>query len=225
MKRIITLVAVLAVGIWLGCDKSSQGPTQPEQNNPAHVSAEAIVVGAAAAQTIFSVDFGSPPCNTPLMAPEWFGKNEAPTPFSGTVVTDPQNPNNCVLTFNLLTEAGDTFSKLVTATPGLTYLLEFDYLGTPGQGGWRTTWVGQSGSRTGSRPGIAGWRARDRTAVAVSSRTFSWTMASGGTTASRSIHFRRPAVVDTAAQGVSTSCWKTSPGPAAFPTMPTSTIS
>lgn len=84
---------------------------------------------------LFRTDFGSPPCNTALAAPEWFGKDGASTPFSGTLAVDPLNPNNCVLTFTQLTAAGDAFGPLLTATPGQTYLLEFDYLGTPGQGG------------------------------------------------------------------------------------------
>jgi hypothetical protein len=56
-------------------------------------------------------------------------------PFSGTVTTDPKDLNNCVLTFTQLTFAGDTFSKLITATPGLQLILEFDYLGDPTLGG------------------------------------------------------------------------------------------
>ena len=86
-------------------------------------------------QTIFSETFGSPPCTTPPSDPDWFGKNGSPLPFSGTVTTDPKDPNNCVLTFTQLTYAGDTFSKLITATPGQSLILEFDYLGDPTVGG------------------------------------------------------------------------------------------
>src|SRR5262245_61602047 len=86
-----------------------------------------LLVTPALSQTIFSETFGSPPCTMPLSAPDWFGKDGNPSPFSGIVTTDPRHSNNCVLTFTLLTEAGDTFSKLITATPGLQYILEFDY--------------------------------------------------------------------------------------------------
>lgn len=95
-------------------------------------ASEALSAPNAQAPFLFSDNF---PCGTPLMAPNWFGKGGASTPFSGTVATDPQNPGNCVLTFNALTAAGDTFSKLITAPTPRLYLLEFDYLGIPGLGG------------------------------------------------------------------------------------------
>ena len=93
------------------------------------------LIASAQSQTIFSETFGSPPCATPLSAPDWFGKGGSPTPFSGIVTTDPQDLDNCVLTFTQLTFAGDAFSKLITAAPGLPLILEFDYLGDPTRGG------------------------------------------------------------------------------------------
>ena len=85
------------------------------------------LIASAQSPTIFSETFGSPPCTTPLGAPGWFGKGGSPTPFSGIATTDPQDPDNCVLTFTQLTFAGDTFSKLISAAPGVPLILEFDY--------------------------------------------------------------------------------------------------
>jgi hypothetical protein len=92
-----------------------------------------LVAGSARAVDLFE-DFGAAPCTKVLAAPDWFGKLGAPVPFSGTVVTDPLDASNCVLTFRALTSAGDTFSKLIAATPGTLYVVEFDYLGLPGAG-------------------------------------------------------------------------------------------
>lgn len=94
-----------------------------------------LLAAPAWSQTIYSETFGTSPCSTPLVAPDWFGKSGDPSPFSGLVTTDPKDPSNCVLTFSLLTAAGDTFSKLITAVPGTQLILEFDYLGDPVLGG------------------------------------------------------------------------------------------
>lgn len=43
MKLINALLAVLMIGMWLGCNKLPEGPIQSEENKPVHLDAEAVV--------------------------------------------------------------------------------------------------------------------------------------------------------------------------------------
>lgn len=63
---------------------------------------------------------------------QWIG--QAGGAHSGTIVFDPLNAGNHVLTFNALADGGDIFSVQFPANHGFVYLLSFDYLGFPKEG-------------------------------------------------------------------------------------------
>ena len=77
---------------------------------------------------LFFDDFENP------ALPQWVGKDGGA--HHGVVVNDPLRPGNHVLTFTALDFAGDIFGSAVSVTPGMHYVLSFEYLGLfiPGSG-------------------------------------------------------------------------------------------
>jgi parallel beta-helix repeat protein len=86
----------------------------------------------------------------------WTGKSLGP--HNGQIVADPTRPGNQVLTFNSVAAFGDIFSQEITITPGQRYVLEFEYLGLPGQGGTAGNLGGVIGFTDGV-PGTQRWLA------------------------------------------------------------------
>lgn len=75
---------------------------------------------------------------------KWVGKSGGA--HSGSVVTDPLNAANKVLTLTNVIAAGDMFSQPIAVTPGVEYALCFDYMGRP---------VSTAGAGNGGAIGIA----------------------------------------------------------------------
>lgn len=87
----------------------------------------ALSASVATAQTIFSEDFEG-------TLSQWTGKSGGG--HHGVITVDPLRAGNKVLTFNGLGSGGDMFSILaIPVVPAQTYILKFEYLGTPGAGG------------------------------------------------------------------------------------------
>ncbi len=63
---------------------------------------------------------------------KWVGKDGGT--HTGTIVQDPLDPSNHVVTFAGLTASGDIFSSEISVDPEHFYVLEFDYLGLPIEG-------------------------------------------------------------------------------------------
>jgi len=74
---------------------------------------------------------------------QWIGQGGGA--HSGTIVPDPLNPANHVLTFTALADGGDIFSAQYPGYHGFVYLLYFDYLGFPKE----ETPEGNTGGRFG----------------------------------------------------------------------------
>ena len=89
------------------------------------VLCSALIASGAVAQTLFADDFESD-------LSQWTGKGAGA--HSGLIVADPVRASNGVLTFTVVTFAGDIFGPEVTVAPGQRYTLEFEYLGVPGSG-------------------------------------------------------------------------------------------
>lgn len=80
----------------------------------------------ATAQTLFEDDFEGD-------LSQWVGKQGGQ--HHGLIVQDPLQKNNHILTFTERNGSGDIFGWEVQVTEGLTYQLEFEYMGNPTSGG------------------------------------------------------------------------------------------
>ncbi len=87
---------------------------------------------------------------------QWTGKNNGP--HGGTLVIDPFDNTNTVLSFNRTTYAGDIFTAdALTLDPNETYRLSFDYLGLAQE----ATVQGDTGGYVGfavDMPGRHSWK-------------------------------------------------------------------
>ena len=63
---------------------------------------------------------------------QWVGKSGGV--HHGVIINDPLRAGNSVLSFTSLNGAGDIFSPELSVTPGLKYVLHFEYVGIPGSG-------------------------------------------------------------------------------------------
>ena len=112
----------------------------------------AVQVFATAAQAdLFFDDFESD-----LSA--WVGKSGTPGSHHGSIVTDPLDGSNQVLTFTQTNLGGDIFATAVgfDLAPGRQYTVSFRYLGDPTQGGTAGDLGGYAGLSAGF-PGTHIW--------------------------------------------------------------------
>jgi hypothetical protein len=79
------------------------------------------------AALLFSEDFESGNLGS------WVGKS-GPASHNGVIVNDPLESDHA-LTFTALNSGGDLFTQQTFSSPTNTFVLSFDYLGVPGQGG------------------------------------------------------------------------------------------
>ena len=91
------------------------------------VTCSALSTSAATAQPLFFEDFEGGDLS------QWVGKGGGG--HNAEIVPDPVRLDNQVLNFTALNAAGDIFGFLKTVTFGLSYILEFEYLGVLEPGG------------------------------------------------------------------------------------------
>ena len=117
------------------------------------VTCSALSTSAATAQPLFFEDFEGGDLS------QWVGKGGGG--HNAEIVPDPVRLDNQALNFTALNAAGDIFGFLKTVTFGLSYILEFEYLGVLEPGGVPDDLGGTIGFSDGT-PGGHRWLAGTR---------------------------------------------------------------
>ena len=112
--------------------------------------AAVLVLAAAAQADLFNEDFEGGDLSA------WVGQGGGA--HHGTIVTDPLDPGNKVLTFTETNWGGDIFATAAgfDLTPGQQYTVSFRYLGDPAKGGTSDNLGGYAGLAAGL-PGAHKW--------------------------------------------------------------------